>query len=440
MTSASTITRSARGRSWHRYITLGMMALAWLAFVRAKLPAEGAFPYAPAMNPDPVPKAARRGPGKNAERMQQTALDRRGKKARGARRKRRSADAGALEHSRSPPPDGAGASRCPPIRPSSAGHGRGGDAESARRLAPVAGRRRRHRPPPAPGLLTAAVVPVAASSGIGVLGRASGAVVGGSAASWKERDTRSAVSWAWRSTAAVPPWWAPRAPRRRRLAGGVRCRARRLRQGAPRAARSPSGSEERSTSADALAAYLLRTPARRPRRPSHLPRPRRSIRPRPPSAMVTPAPTQHRHRHAERNSIRALRPAEVAPPAPSIRRRSGCPASAERGAAAGSSTLATSSAIVPPELLGRAGARHAGARALQIRNRWRRHAHDTAELTPSSLRPTGSALARSRASARAKKASTLPAAGQAIRDALGPDRPGCWRSPRRAGPSRAARR
>lgn len=67
--------------SWHRYITLGMMALAWLAFVRAKLPAEGAFPYAPAMNPDLVPKAARPGPGKNAARMQQTALDTSGEKS-----------------------------------------------------------------------------------------------------------------------------------------------------------------------------------------------------------------------------------------------------------------------------------------------------------------------------------------------------------------------
>ncbi|AGP42329.1 hypothetical protein BE04_45560 [Sorangium cellulosum] len=67
--------------SWHRYITLGMMALAWLAFVRAKLPAEGAFPYAPAMNPELVPKAARPGPGKNAERVQKAALDTLGKKS-----------------------------------------------------------------------------------------------------------------------------------------------------------------------------------------------------------------------------------------------------------------------------------------------------------------------------------------------------------------------
>jgi hypothetical protein len=47
--------------SWHRYITLGMMALAWLAFVRAKLPAEGAFPYAPAMNSELVLTTARPG-------------------------------------------------------------------------------------------------------------------------------------------------------------------------------------------------------------------------------------------------------------------------------------------------------------------------------------------------------------------------------------------
>ena len=43
--------------SWYRYITLGMMALAWLVFVRAKLPDEGTFPYAPAINPAPQPAA-----------------------------------------------------------------------------------------------------------------------------------------------------------------------------------------------------------------------------------------------------------------------------------------------------------------------------------------------------------------------------------------------
>jgi SRSO17 transposase len=37
--------------SWHRYITLAMMALAWLASVRAKLPDEGCFSYAPTINP-----------------------------------------------------------------------------------------------------------------------------------------------------------------------------------------------------------------------------------------------------------------------------------------------------------------------------------------------------------------------------------------------------
>ncbi len=40
-----------------------MMALAWLASVRAKLP-EDAFPYAPAMNPELVRAAARPGPGR----------------------------------------------------------------------------------------------------------------------------------------------------------------------------------------------------------------------------------------------------------------------------------------------------------------------------------------------------------------------------------------
>jgi SRSO17 transposase len=37
--------------SWHRYITLGMMALAWLAKVRAQLPEKDCFPYAPVLNP-----------------------------------------------------------------------------------------------------------------------------------------------------------------------------------------------------------------------------------------------------------------------------------------------------------------------------------------------------------------------------------------------------
>lgn len=41
--------------SWYRYVTLTMMALAWLVFVRAKLPDEGTFPYAPALNPAPQP-------------------------------------------------------------------------------------------------------------------------------------------------------------------------------------------------------------------------------------------------------------------------------------------------------------------------------------------------------------------------------------------------
>ena len=79
MTSASTTARSAHGRAG--IATLGMMALAWLAFVRAKLPAEGAFPYAPAMNPELVPEAARPGSGKNAASVQKTALDTPGEKS-----------------------------------------------------------------------------------------------------------------------------------------------------------------------------------------------------------------------------------------------------------------------------------------------------------------------------------------------------------------------
>lgn len=67
--------------SWHRYITLGMMALAWLAFVRAKLPDEGAFPYAPALNPELVHQAARPVPGENTEPMRETALPTTGEKS-----------------------------------------------------------------------------------------------------------------------------------------------------------------------------------------------------------------------------------------------------------------------------------------------------------------------------------------------------------------------
>jgi SRSO17 transposase len=44
--------------SWYRYITLGMMALAWLVFARAKLPDEDTFPYAPAINTKPEHEAA----------------------------------------------------------------------------------------------------------------------------------------------------------------------------------------------------------------------------------------------------------------------------------------------------------------------------------------------------------------------------------------------
>jgi len=48
--------------SWHRYITLGMMSLAWLASVRAKLPDEGTFPYAPAINAKIAPAPASAAP------------------------------------------------------------------------------------------------------------------------------------------------------------------------------------------------------------------------------------------------------------------------------------------------------------------------------------------------------------------------------------------
>jgi hypothetical protein len=53
-------------------VTLGMMALAWLAFMRAKFPDEGAFPYAPAINAEFVHQTALPVPGEKAEPMQLT--------------------------------------------------------------------------------------------------------------------------------------------------------------------------------------------------------------------------------------------------------------------------------------------------------------------------------------------------------------------------------
>jgi SRSO17 transposase len=60
--------------SWHRYITLGLMALAWLAFVRSKLPDEGTLPYAPAINAEFVHETALPAPAENAEPVHEPAL------------------------------------------------------------------------------------------------------------------------------------------------------------------------------------------------------------------------------------------------------------------------------------------------------------------------------------------------------------------------------
>jgi hypothetical protein len=54
--------------SWHRYVTLGMMDLAWLASVRAKLPDEDCFPYAPAINPELAQEVAPPTPGEKSPR------------------------------------------------------------------------------------------------------------------------------------------------------------------------------------------------------------------------------------------------------------------------------------------------------------------------------------------------------------------------------------
>ena len=69
--------------SWHRYITLGMMALAWLASVRAMLPDEGCFPYAPVLNPQLVPEPVPGALGEKSPPASKRALTRR----RGLRRR-----------------------------------------------------------------------------------------------------------------------------------------------------------------------------------------------------------------------------------------------------------------------------------------------------------------------------------------------------------------
>lgn len=63
--------------SWHRYITLGMMALAWLASVRAALPEQGCFPYAPVLNPHLVSEPASSVPGKKTPPASKRAIGRR---------------------------------------------------------------------------------------------------------------------------------------------------------------------------------------------------------------------------------------------------------------------------------------------------------------------------------------------------------------------------
>jgi SRSO17 transposase len=67
--------------SWHRYITLAMIALVWLAFVRAKLPDDDAFPYAPALNAEPAQETALPALTENAEPVQETALPALGEKS-----------------------------------------------------------------------------------------------------------------------------------------------------------------------------------------------------------------------------------------------------------------------------------------------------------------------------------------------------------------------
>ena len=62
--------------SWHRYITLGMMALAWLASARTRLPNEGCFPYAPTLNPEIVLEPAPPAPGEKSPQAPSRALGR----------------------------------------------------------------------------------------------------------------------------------------------------------------------------------------------------------------------------------------------------------------------------------------------------------------------------------------------------------------------------
>jgi hypothetical protein len=63
--------------SWHRYITLGMMALAWLASARAMLPNEGCFPDAPTVNPELALEPALPVPGEKNMPSPKRAFDRR---------------------------------------------------------------------------------------------------------------------------------------------------------------------------------------------------------------------------------------------------------------------------------------------------------------------------------------------------------------------------
>jgi SRSO17 transposase len=63
--------------SWHRYITLGMMALAWLASARAMLPNEGCFPYAPTLNPELELESALPVPGEKSPSPPKRTLARR---------------------------------------------------------------------------------------------------------------------------------------------------------------------------------------------------------------------------------------------------------------------------------------------------------------------------------------------------------------------------
>ena len=63
--------------SWHRYITLGMMALAWLASARAMLPDEDCFPHAPVLNPEIDVDPALAAPGEKSPPFLNKALARR---------------------------------------------------------------------------------------------------------------------------------------------------------------------------------------------------------------------------------------------------------------------------------------------------------------------------------------------------------------------------